>query len=99
MDWVWAELSKREVTCVWCGFQESTLQSQAEHLYEHAKTCSKHPVRKAEQERDRMTAALRLAEETIMYLDLKNDDQQAMPDDSHKPKVAAALAAIREVRG
>lgn len=52
--------SAREVTCVWCGHQfESTLQSQAEQLYEHAKVCEKHPVRRAELERDLARAALR----------------------------------------
>lgn len=46
----------REVTCVWCGHQfVTTLQSQAEELYEHAKVCEKHPVRKAETERDKWT--------------------------------------------
>jgi hypothetical protein len=49
----------REITCVWCGHQfVTTLQSQAEELYEHAKHCDKHPVKKAEAERDRLQAAL-----------------------------------------
>lgn len=50
----------REVTCVWCGHQfASTLQSQADHLYQHAKVCEKHPVRKAEAESERLRVALR----------------------------------------
>jgi hypothetical protein len=53
----------REVTCVWCGFQfESTLQSQADHLYQHAKVCEKHPVRK-----------LRLALRNLLMVSLPND--------------------------
>ena len=47
----------REVSCVWCGHQfVTTLQSQAEELYQHAKTCEKHPIRKAEAERDELKA-------------------------------------------
>lgn len=43
------QLQKREVSCVWCGLQfESTLQYQAQHLYQHAKECEKHPVRNLE---------------------------------------------------
>lgn len=47
----------REVTCVWCGHKFfSDLQSQAEHLYAHARTCESHPIRKAEAEVARLTA-------------------------------------------
>lgn len=49
----------REVTCVWCGHQfVTTLQSQADELYEHAKVCPKHPVNKAESELARVKAEL-----------------------------------------
>lgn len=38
-------VSRRLVTCVWCGHAfRSTERSQAEHLFEHAKICKKHPV-------------------------------------------------------
>jgi hypothetical protein len=41
-------LSSREVSCVWCGFKfDSTEQAQAEHLYQHALKCEKHPLKKA----------------------------------------------------
>lgn len=61
-------LLAREVTCVWCGHQfQSTLQSQAEHLYDHAKTCEKHPVHKAEADRDRLLAAAKAARLELMH--------------------------------
>ena len=47
------QMMNRKVTCVWCGHQfVATPQSQAEELYEHAKDCGEHPVKKAEAERD-----------------------------------------------
>lgn len=47
----------REVTCVWCGHKFfSDLQSQAEHLYAHARTCEKHPIRTSEAKVARLTA-------------------------------------------
>lgn len=59
----------REVTCVWCGHQfESTLASQAEHLYEHAKVCDKHPLRAAHQriaEAEKAVRALREVTEAV----------------------------------
>lgn len=48
----------REITCVWCGHQFVTkLQSQAAELYEHAKTCEKHPVSRLRAELGRMVAS------------------------------------------
>jgi hypothetical protein len=37
----------RQTACVWCGevFMDGTPASQNERLYEHAKTCEKHPVK------------------------------------------------------
>jgi hypothetical protein len=56
----------REITCVWCGHQFVTkLKSQAEELHEHAKVCERHPVRKAEAERDRANFLLRNAESVL----------------------------------
>lgn len=55
-------IREREVTCVWCGHQfKSTLQSQAQHLYEHAKVCEKHPIHAAESQ----LAALRAEVERL----------------------------------
>ena len=52
-------MREREVTCVWCGHQfKSTLRSQADHLYAHAKECEKHPVRALTTERDALKARL-----------------------------------------
>lgn len=50
-----------DVACVWCGYHfTSTVRSQAEHLYEHAKVCEKHPVRKLIEEVEELKAELRL---------------------------------------
>ena len=57
---------KREVSCVWCGLKfESTIQSQADHLYKHAEGCEKHPIKplidwKREQEELLMQCLIKL---------------------------------------
>lgn len=89
----------REITCVWCGHQfDSTIQSQADHLYDHAKQCEKHPIRKAEAKLAEAVELLRpfakMSETNTVFTGLKSHYQAAA---AFVADTRADLAAVRRV--
>lgn len=94
------ELRAREVTCVWCGYQfGSTLQSQAEHLYEHAKVCDKHPVRKAEAERDAAVEVAHWAQAVLTAWNVAETMPNGCPLHLKLREVMIAYRAALEPKG
>ena len=90
-------MREREITCVWCGHEfESTLKSQAEHLYAHAQICEKHPVKKLKDENAALHTSCEAMREALIKAHLcATLRRDGTCDGCH---VSAALAAAQETR-
>jgi hypothetical protein len=87
-QWISNLQQGRVVTCVYCGhaYEPGSGTSQEEVLYEHIKTCPKHPLRTAE-------------ERIVVLKQIISDFRKALPDvseatDEELAQIIIALKAL-----